>query len=223
MRIPPAVLATRARFVACFPLPQIGGNESDQAWTARLTAWTVKLAEQIAHSHPAEGYALKRGDRGRPVCKDCLAQKTDTYFVAWDQMIAAGSGKPTLKADPDSLDMINPPDGPQFFEEEFVDYPRRDKAFRPWDHIAGFLAHPPPGTVLPPIVAPPIVAGKTLADYFAFATALRALYVAELRRDILSDPDAQANWTYHWREGNRDIAWIRDRIREDAEWQMGHA
>ncbi len=223
MKLPPKVLATRTRFVACFPLPQISeGTETDQAWTARLTAWTVKLAEQIAHDHPGDGYALKRGDRGRPVCKDCLAQRTDAYFVAWDQLIAAGSGKPTLKPDPDSLDMINPPDGPQFFEQEFVDYPRKNVPFRPWDHVAGFVAHPPPGTVLNPPVGPLPTVRKSLDDYFGFATALRGLYTAELGRDILLDPDAQANWMYHWREDARDLAWIQANIRTSAEWALRH-
>ncbi len=218
MKLPPPVLATRARFVAAFPVPQIATNEADDAWTARIRAWSIQLAEQIAFSHPGDGYAVKRGDSGRPVCKDCLAQKTATSFVSWDMLLAASGGTPTLVRDPDSLDLSGPPDGPQFFEDWFVDYPRRSARFRPQNHLATVIPPRPPTAPDPPRPA----ARKTLAEYFAFATGLRALYYAELRRDILLDPDAQANWTYHWREDGRDLGWIRADIRTSDEWHLVH-
>jgi hypothetical protein len=62
----------------------------------------------------------------------------------------------------------------------------------------------------------------TLDDWLAFAPHLDALYQQELGRSAFSDPQAFVNWAYHWREDAREIAWIRDRIRESPEWAQKH-
>lgn len=63
----------------------------------------------------------------------------------------------------------------------------------------------------------------TLDDWLAFAPQLDAVYQQELSRSCYSDPQAFVNWAYHFREDGRSLDWIRDRIRESAEWREKHA
>jgi len=78
-----------------------------------------------------------------------------------------------------------------------------------------------PGDPIVP-VPPPATVRKTLADFFAAGAMIRSLYMQELGRDVTADPAAEVNWLYHWREDGRDATWIRDRIRESAEWKAHH-
>src|SRR5678816_1114116 len=112
MKLKPEWKAERDRYVAKFPLPHIADGEGDDVWTDRIRRWNTKLAEQLAWKFPDAQLAVKRGDSGRPICKDCLAQmalitpETGPSFyglIAWDNMSAASSGHPTLNSDPDSL------------------------------------------------------------------------------------------------------------------------
>lgn len=61
----------------------------------------------------------------------------------------------------------------------------------------------------------------TLADWFVKRDEIVRLYREELDRDVIADPDALTNWLYHAVNG-RGVDWIRDRIRESAEWQEKH-
>lgn len=103
MQLPPDVLLTRSKYLAVYPLwtmPQ--GPEAED----RARAWTIGLAEQLAFSHPGQGYGCKRADPGRPISKDSIAQpQADGRLFAWDQLSGAGTGSPTLVQHPDSMDI----------------------------------------------------------------------------------------------------------------------
>lgn len=61
-----------------------------------------------------------------------------------------------------------------------------------------------------------------LGEWLAFAPQLEQIYQTELGRSCFSDPEAFVNWTYHRVIGDKDLAWIRDRIRESEEWKQRH-
>lgn len=63
---------------------------------------------------------------------------------------------------------------------------------------------------------------RSLDDWLAFAPALDAVYLEELGRSAFSDSEAFVNWTYHWREFDHDLTWIRDQVRDSAEWRERH-
>lgn len=145
MKLSSAVKATRARFVAAFPVPSINSGEDQQVYEERCRQWSIHLAEQIAFELPGQGYGVKRGDSGRPICKDCLARSTDGQLLSWDMLRGASSGHPALNDDPDSLDLTGPPDGPQFFED-------RPQFFNPQNRLGAVVVPPqsPPGPGEPP-------------------------------------------------------------------------
>jgi hypothetical protein len=61
-----------------------------------------------------------------------------------------------------------------------------------------------------------------LTEWFAARDMLRGLYHQELGRDVAGDPDALANWLYHWRDGGAGEAEIRAAIRTSPEWKQRH-
>lgn len=124
MKLPPAVLATRDRYVAMFPLWDTPGDPTAED---RARQWTLGLISQIVYEHPGQGYGSKRADPGRPLSKDAIAQQTETatsgaaratgkgkqapatrtylQLLGWDLLTGAGSGSPQLVPDPDSMDI----------------------------------------------------------------------------------------------------------------------
>lgn len=63
---------------------------------------------------------------------------------------------------------------------------------------------------------------KSLDEWLAFAPTLERLYREELGRSCFSDPGAFVNWCYHWREDDRDEAWVRSMIQTSDEWRQKH-
>ena len=101
MKLPSAVLATRDRYVAAFPLWSVPESQADD--TARK--WTLGLIAQINFEHPNQGYGSKRADAGRPLSKDSLAQQVGATLNNWDLLSGTGTGHPTLVQNPDSEDI----------------------------------------------------------------------------------------------------------------------
>lgn len=62
----------------------------------------------------------------------------------------------------------------------------------------------------------------SLDQWFAAKDTIRQLYLTELGRDVLQDPEALANWLYHMREHGRDESWLRAVFRESEEWRRRH-
>lgn len=62
----------------------------------------------------------------------------------------------------------------------------------------------------------------TLDKWFAARDLLRRVYLEELGRDVIGDPDALTNWLFHMREYDHDEAWLRDRFRESDEYRQRH-
>lgn len=106
MKLPAAVLATRDRYVAKFPLWIMPAGTPAEVLAAeeRARQWDAGLASQVAWEHPGQGYGLKRADAGRPVTKDGLAQLSDRLWV-FDMLSGAGTGRPTLVPNPDAQDI----------------------------------------------------------------------------------------------------------------------
>jgi hypothetical protein len=101
MKLPSAVLATRDRYVAAFPLWNVPVEQADD--TARQ--WTLGLIAQFVWEHPNQGYGSKRADAGRPLSKDSVAQKVGAQILNWDMLSGTGTGHPTLVLNPDSQDI----------------------------------------------------------------------------------------------------------------------
>jgi hypothetical protein len=202
MQLPESVKAIRTRYVAKYPVPNAPPDIIDNL----ARQWTIRFAEQVAFELPGQGWAVKRGDSGRPICKDCIARKTGDGLLTWDLLMGTGTGSPSLVENPESLD-VSPgtPDGGtngQFYEN-------RPNFFQPQDHLKGI------------VIPPPVPVGKPLDAYIKFGHALDQIYFEELGRH-LSDTEAVPNWVFHWRENGKDEAWIRARIRESEEWKAGH-
>lgn len=148
MKLSNEVKATRARYLAAFPVPR---GEPGSAFEELCRRWAIRLGEQIAFEHPGQGYGVKRADKGRPIGKDSIANNliAPGRLLAWDLMTGAGTGRPTLNADPDSLDVTG-----QFFED-------RPEFFQPKNHLAATVPGggaeplpPPPSGPAPTDVAP---------------------------------------------------------------------
>lgn len=59
----------------------------------------------------------------------------------------------------------------------------------------------------------------TNQGYIAAVALIRRIYLEELGRDVLTDPDALANWLYHMRENGRDEGWLREVFRDSEEYK----
>lgn len=143
MKLPQAVKEIRTRWVLRFPLPQ---GEPSAAHEELCRRWSIGFAEQVAFELPGQGWGVKRGDQGRPIGKDSIALNyTTARLLSWDLMTGAGTGRPTLNADPESED-IGPTPGRagQFFET-------RPEYFRPTNHLGATV----PGTEPPTPLLPP--------------------------------------------------------------------
>jgi len=101
VKLPTAVLQTRDRYVAAFPLWNVPVEQADD--TARK--WTLGLIAQINWEHPNQGYGSKRADAGRPLSKDSVAQQIGGQILNWDMLSGTGTGHPILVPNPDSLDI----------------------------------------------------------------------------------------------------------------------
>lgn len=132
MKLPASVKAIRARWIAAKGLPQIHDGESDEAWTDRLRSWSVGFCEQVAHELPGQGWGTKRGDSGRPLAKDSIAQQQDGKLFGWDLLTGSGTGHPGLNDDPDSEDITG-----QYFET-------RPEFFNPQDRLGVGPVDPKP-------------------------------------------------------------------------------
>jgi hypothetical protein len=109
MKLPDQVKDIIGRFVAKFPLWSMteGPGAEEQA-----RQWSIHLAEQIAFEVPGQGWGKKRADPGRPISKDAIAQLGEHVdppqpgkLFAYDILTGAGTGKPGLVSDPDSIDI----------------------------------------------------------------------------------------------------------------------
>ncbi len=101
MKLPAAILNTRDRYVAAFPLWNVPPEQADD--TARQ--WTLGLIAQINFEHPSQGYGSKRADAGRPLSKDSLAQNTAAALWNFDLLTGTGTGHPSLVINPDAVDI----------------------------------------------------------------------------------------------------------------------
>ncbi len=101
MKLPAAILNTRDRYVAAFPLWNVPPEQADD--TARQ--WTLGLIAQINFEHPNQGYGSKRADAGRPLSKDSLAQLIGAVLWNFDLLTGTGTGHPSLVLNPDAIDI----------------------------------------------------------------------------------------------------------------------
>ncbi len=79
------VKRTILAFNASFPMP-VGESH--------LQAWVHKLCEQLAFSHPGDGWGHKASGIGSPHSKDTIA--IHTPFLGWDIIVGAGTDTPAL-------------------------------------------------------------------------------------------------------------------------------
>lgn len=103
MKLPASVKALLTRYVARFPIPQTPGG--GDAHEERCRQWALRFAEQVAFTHPNDGWGMKRADPGRPLSKDSIARQVEARLLMWDLLSGAGTGSPTLVDDPDSHDV----------------------------------------------------------------------------------------------------------------------
>jgi hypothetical protein len=101
-KLPAAVLATRDRYVARFPMWTMPGGLAAEN---KARSWNIGLAKQIAYEHPGQNYGTKRAAKDRPVSKDAIAQQQGATLLCWDMLSGAGDGSPTVNANPDSQDI----------------------------------------------------------------------------------------------------------------------
>lgn len=66
-------------------------------------SWTVKLAEQFAHTFPSQAWGTKRADPGRPPSTDCIC--TQSPFVGYDVIITQGRPEQHLARHPEALNL----------------------------------------------------------------------------------------------------------------------
>lgn len=62
----------------------------------------------------------------------------------------------------------------------------------------------------------------TNQGYLDAVALIRRVYLEELGRDVLGDPDAVTNWLYHMRENGRDETWLRETFRQSDEYRQRH-
>jgi hypothetical protein len=139
MTLPVEVKMIRTRYLARFPVPQIQPGESITVFEARTRVWSVRFAEQVAYELPGQGWGVKRADPTRPISKDTIAQQQGAVLLAWDLLLGAGTGSPSLIPDPDSQDVTG-----QYYEV-------RPEYFSPRDHLSSGSPVPPDPPVPPPL------------------------------------------------------------------------
>ena len=135
-KLPDTVRATRDRYVAVFPMWVMPAGEQAEA---KARAWTIGLAKQVAFEHPNQGYGCKRAEPDRPISKDSLAQQTGATLLNWDILSGAGSGAPSVNANPDSEDITG-----QVFEHVTA----QDVIAA--GELGGGEGEPPPPAAVPP-------------------------------------------------------------------------
>jgi hypothetical protein len=116
MNLPWYVLAIRDRYVAALSLWTMPEGPAAED---RARQWTLGLIAQVVYERPGEGYGSKRADPTRPLSKDGLA-RDDAFshqLLVWDLLAGAGSGRPTLVANPESHEITG---------QVFVEIPGRD-------------------------------------------------------------------------------------------------
>jgi hypothetical protein len=97
MRMPDATFELLKTFARRNPVPQ---GPPGAAHEENCRQWTHRLAEQCAFSFPDQGYGCKRAGQGRPLSKDCLAQRSGDQLRGYDIMTGAGTGRPVLPNSP---------------------------------------------------------------------------------------------------------------------------
>lgn len=102
MKLPTAVLVTRDRYVAAFPLWTMPAGAAAEE---RARTWTLGLIAQIVFEFPGSDYGSKRADASRPLSKDGIAQQLGPQLLVWDLLSGAGTGQPTLTKNPDAEDI----------------------------------------------------------------------------------------------------------------------
>lgn len=102
--LPPVVRATRDRYVARFPVPQIAPGESQEVFEDRCRAWVRALAEQVYFDTGNPFWGVKNAGGGRPQSKDAIAFN-GPRLISWDQLLGVGTGRPTLIAEPAGEDI----------------------------------------------------------------------------------------------------------------------
>lgn len=98
-------------FVFRYPFPTT--NDEDAA------NWTHKLCEQLKYSFPSDGWGHKKRNSSSPHSADVIAvykSAPTVVFLGWDIITNAGSPQAKLNLNAESIDLLNPPDGPQYFE-----------------------------------------------------------------------------------------------------------
>jgi hypothetical protein len=185
MKLPPTVKDTRRRYVETFPVPQ---GEPSPAFEDRVRRWTVAFIEQVAFELPGEGWGPKRGDQGRPLSKDSIAnnQVVPGRLLGWDLLLGTGTGRPTLIADPNSRDITG-----QYFET-------RPAFFQPQDHLGGSPPPPdppPPAAVIPYNEAYAIEFGQACnATYHELNT---PVFTTPVDPGMVSVHSQRAAWDYY--------------------------
>ena len=178
MTLSAAVLSTRDRYVATFPLWSMpAGPEAED----RARRWTIGLAEQIRYEH-GPSYGNKRADPGRPISKDAIAYVPGILpwqpyekLYAYDMLSGAGTGSPTLVPNPEGQDITG---------QVFV-------VAQPVDHLSGV---PTPTPEPPPVI--PYDEGKSIE----FGTACNDVYrEAHANQDpgMISVHSQRAAWDYY--------------------------
>lgn len=102
MKLPAAVLNTRDRYVAAFPLWVVPAGPAAED---KARQWTLGLVAQIVFEFPGHGYGSKRASPDRPISKDGLAMQIGAQLVVWDMLSGAGTGAPSLTNNPEAEDI----------------------------------------------------------------------------------------------------------------------
>lgn len=105
MGLPQNILDIRDDYSVAVPVPTGGPNPADEAFENRCRAWVRGLAQQIVFSTGDSSYGTKSAGPGRPQSKDAIAQQQGTKLFGWDMLSGAGTGSPTLIADPGTMDI----------------------------------------------------------------------------------------------------------------------
>lgn len=103
-RLAEAVQATVAAYAERIPLPTCPQCENAEARESVIRQWTYGLAEQVAFSHPGEGWGTKRATAGRPISKDTITQKVGDALTSYDIVSGAGTASPTLHINATAID-----------------------------------------------------------------------------------------------------------------------
>ncbi len=175
MKLPAAILATRDRYVAAFPIWNVPESQADD--TART--WTLGLIAQIVWEHPNQGYGSKRADPGRPISKDSVAQHVGGVLWNWDMLTGTGTGHPTLVPNPDGADITG-----QIFEH--VD--GRD--------VIGHAPAPTPPQPTPPASVPPYNEGYAV-DFGVGCNNVYKESGAAFDPGMISVHSQRAAWDYY--------------------------